>query len=678
MKKLLSFLLVFSIILFPLLDTLAEEMEIDSEPAEETIYEEEESLLETIDDTVSEYSNTLDDGLEENAVEEVEYAYSVPTMANTYTINGVTVYATMVADPGNGQCWEYANRIYNIIWGRRFTSTFVGDAGSGHNLLRNLNDSDRTLTPEHLKNFIGQAALGASIRIGGCTSSCAHFNDDGLACGHSGHSLILVAKSDSGFTTFERATGYARREYTWTWDSFCNWFSSYPYIKYIKWPGASEYSGQSTPAADQFKYDINSCGGDGSVIYLRGWVFNYANIEKSIQLHVYLDGGVGSSTQCWSIPANVSRKDVDSAYHVGEFHGFEYTIIGVPQGNHVLFLYANDQYRNTNTFIGQYSVTVSQDQFVFDVNSCSGGEESAYIRGWLFNQNNIAKSIQIHVYLDGAIGKHTACWSFDANTSRKDVDDYYHVGEFHGFNISINDLSPGSHTLYLYANDQFRNSNTFIGPYSISVSEKAATPTPRPTATPTPKPTATPTSKPTITPSIRPTATPTPRPTATPEPKNYFHLKKNTSKQVNVRDTIQIIIDGQMVKNYKTSDKKIATVSGKGLVTAKKSGTAKITVTLANKKKLVLTLKVVDPKAPTKVALNLSGTVKLKKGNTLQLSAILSPATAESALTWKSSDKKIATVSASGLVKAKKKGTATITVKTKNGKTAKVKIKVVN
>lgn len=133
-----------------------------------------------------------------------------------------------------------------------------------------------------------------------------------------------------------------------------------------------------------------------------------------------------------------------------------------------------------------------------------------------------------------------------------------------------------------------------------------------------------------------------------------------------------------MVKNYKTSDKKIATVSGKGLVTAKKSGTAKITVTLANKKKLVLTLKVVDPKAPTKVALNLSGTVKLKKGNTLQLSAILSPATAESALTWKSSDKKIATVSASGLVKAKKKGTATITVKTKNGKTAKVKIKVVN
>ena len=79
---------------------------------------------------------------------------------------------------------------------------------------------------------------------------------------------------------------------------------------------------------------------------------------------------------------------------------------------------------------------------------------------------------------------------------------------------------------------------------------------------------------------------------------------------------------------------------------------------------------------PTAVALDRTGTVKLKKGKKLTLTATLTPATAEAALTWKSSNKKVAKVSKTGEVKAVGKGTATITVTTANGKTAKVKIKV--
>ena len=67
----------------------------------------------------------------------------------------------------------------------------------------------------------------------------------------------------------------------------------------------------------------------------------------------------------------------------------------------------------------------------------------------------------------------------------------------------------------------------------------------------------------------------------------------------------------------------------------------------------------------------------LQVGETLTLSATISPMTAApTSLNWSTSNKKVATVSSKGLVTAKKAGTATITVKTKNGKKDTIKITV--
>ena len=114
-----------------------------------------------------------------------------------------------------------------------------------------------------------------------------------------------------------------------------------------------------------------------------------------------------------------------------------------------------------------------------------------------------------------------------------------------------------------------------------------------------------------------------------------------------------------------------------GDVYAREPGTATITVKTYNGKKATCKVTVIDPTVPTKVKLNKSGTVKLKKGKKLQLKATVTPSTAETTLSWKSSKKKVASVTQDGLVSAKKKGMTTITVTTGNGKTAKVKIKVV-
>lgn len=121
---------------------------------------------------------------------------------------------------------------------------------------------------------------------------------------------------------------------------------------------------------------------------------------------------------------------------------------------------------------------------------------------------------------------------------------------------------------------------------------------------------------------------------------------------------------------YKASNSKVS-VTGKGKITAKKAGTSKITVKAANGKNTVVT--VVVKKAPTKLSLN-AKTKTLKVGKSFQISTKLPKNTASNKITYSSSKKSVATVSSTGKVTAKKKGTTTITVKTFNGKKAKMTI----
>lgn len=129
--------------------------------------------------------------------------------------------------------------------------------------------------------------------------------------------------------------------------------------------------------------------------------------------------------------------------------------------------------------------------------------------------------------------------------------------------------------------------------------------------------------------------------------------------------------------SWKSSKKSVASVSADGIVTAKKPGTATITVESGNGKKDSVKIKVVDRSLPTKIEINKSGTVKLNLNQMLILRATITPTTAAGATyKWSSSDKKIATVDKWGIVTPHKKGTVTITVKTDNGKKDTVKIKV--
>lgn len=134
---------------------------------------------------------------------------------------------------------------------------------------------------------------------------------------------------------------------------------------------------------------------------------------------------------------------------------------------------------------------------------------------------------------------------------------------------------------------------------------------------------------------------------------------------------------------YTSSDKTLATVSSKGVVTANsgtKTGTVVITVQTAKKTyakktlKQTVTIKVANRPAATAVKLNATTKSLTKTGKNATpkttLTATVSPANADARLTWSSSDSDVATVNSKGEVTAVATGKAVITVKTTNGKTA--------
>lgn len=134
--------------------------------------------------------------------------------------------------------------------------------------------------------------------------------------------------------------------------------------------------------------------------------------------------------------------------------------------------------------------------------------------------------------------------------------------------------------------------------------------------------------------------------------------QKQSTKAVKVT-----MAKGDSVKSWTSSNKKIATVDKKGTIKAVKKGTAKITVTLKSGKKATVTVKVQTSKVATSKITGLKSKVTVKKGKTLTLKPVLSPITSKDKITYKTSNKSVATVSSKGVITGKKKGTAKITVK---------------
>lgn len=133
-------------------------------------------------------------------------------------------------------------------------------------------------------------------------------------------------------------------------------------------------------------------------------------------------------------------------------------------------------------------------------------------------------------------------------------------------------------------------------------------------------------------------------------------------KKVKLTTTVKVTPNKAANKKvtYKSSNKKIATVSSAGNVKGVKRGSCKITVTSKKNKKKKAKISVKVVKQVTKVKLNTTSAM-LYAGKSTTLKATLSPTSGSyKKVTWSSSNKKVATVSSAGVVKGVAAGTAKI------------------
>lgn len=143
-----------------------------------------------------------------------------------------------------------------------------------------------------------------------------------------------------------------------------------------------------------------------------------------------------------------------------------------------------------------------------------------------------------------------------------------------------------------------------------------------------------------------------------------LQLKRRQKTQ---KFTLTDVAKGDSVKSWVSSNKKIVTVSGKPngtciIKAGKKTGSAKITITMRSNLKKTIGVKVQKKAVACTFIKNVPKKLTLKRKRSYQLKPVINPITCTYKAKYKTSNKKIVKVTSKGKITAVKKGKAKITV----------------
>ena len=214
-----------------------------------------------------------------------------------------------------------------------------------------------------------------------------------------------------------------------TWAEMAYFLSRTKYgIEYIDMPRNYPESDPLPQAA------VDGVTGGLDQIRVWGWAFDKSNVGKALYVDVYVNGkGVCRMT------ANKSRPDLQTAFGVGNNHGFDETIaIDGFSGNVKVDVYAiginaRGDVDNRNTLITKYVNVSTEPKPESSLDVMRAGQNDVYVKGWAFDRSKASAPLKIDVYVNDK--KFT---TITANKSRPDVGkNYPGVGDSHGFEETI-------------------------------------------------------------------------------------------------------------------------------------------------------------------------------------------------------------------------------------------------
>ena len=269
------------------------------------------------------------------------------------------------------------------------------------------------------------------------------------------------------------------------------------------------------------------------------------------------------------------------------------------------------------------------------------------VKGWTVDRDDVNSQLVVHIYVGGPAGSGAPGYAITANKYRHDVNSVFPgVGDYHGFEETISVSKTGNQPIYAYAlNIGGGNINTLLeqSPLTVNIMNNNTTAKPTPTSI-----------------KIQPTTISLGAGESCTLTKSVYPSNASTSY------------------TWSSSNTSVATVSN-GKVTAKKSGTAYITVKTSNGK--TAQCKVTVKPAPTSVKTNPTS-VTLGVGEKYTISENTNSGSYANAanLKWSTSNSGVATVAKGSANKAtitaRGIGTAYIKITLYNGKTAQCKVTV--
>lgn len=230
-----------------------------------------------------------------------------------------------------------------------------------------------------------------------------------------GASYGYIAKGDLVYTTAQSGN-YTQVIYPAGSHYKMGWISTSSYNRYVN-TGGSTSSGHNPMG---YLESVECMSND--TITVQGWVFDQDDLNRSLDIHIYIGGPAGSTEAVYGVKADKYRADVNQAYPgVGYYHGFSSTINVRQTGAQSVYVYAINTGAGSNTLLGQKTVRIKSTN---PVNSASrpvadgmyklvSAVNSRYV--WDIDSGSLADGANLQLYEDNESNAQKFIFTYDSD-----------------------------------------------------------------------------------------------------------------------------------------------------------------------------------------------------------------------------------------------------------------------